>query len=229
MVRWIATIVLVCSAQPALAQDEIVVTGQRRDGALPDNSGVGIRRPADFVVQRVTVYGDSRERDPRRKEILATVRNSIETGNRRGIQVAYGTTVIQPLTIGNYADELKFEDDDDREDPEKVSFVIKAPLSGGDAPSALAKLREFIKVVPLEGRAVIEADGDPGVSIVNPSQYRGQIVAAIAADANASAGQFGPGHAAEVSDLARPVRWVLTGPTEVLLYIDHDLKIIPKP
>lgn len=213
---------------PALAQ-EIVVTGSRIRGNEPEQTaGIGIRRRADFAVQRVTVYGDARDKDARRKEILDTVRAAIQLGDKRGVQLSYGDAVIQPLTLANFADKLKFEKDEDRDDAEQVAFLIKTPLTDGNALAAIDRLNAFIKAVPAVGRAVVGADGEPGVSIVDPSQYRPQIIAAIAADANAAARQFGPDYAVEVDNLATPVRWVLASPTEVLLYLGHDLKIIPK-
>ena len=218
---------LILLPTPALAQ-EIVVTGTRLRGNGPEETaGIGIRRRADFAVQRVTVYGDAREKEARRKEILDTVRAAIELGDKRGVQLSYGDAVIQPLTLANYADKLKFEKDEDREDAEQVTFLVKTPLSDGNALAAIDRLAAFIKAVPVVGRAVA-TDGDPGVSIVDPSQYRPQILAAIAADANAAARQFGPDYVVEVDNLATPVRWVLASPTEVLLYLGHDLKVVPK-
>ena len=101
-------------------------------------------------------------------------------------------------------------------------------MGDGDASAALDRLAAFVKAIPLDGRAVIQHDDEPGVSIVDPNQYRPQIIAAIAADANAAARQFGPDYMVEASNLATPVRWILTGPTEVLLYLNHDLSVVPK-
>ncbi|MBS0480162.1 MAG: TonB-dependent receptor [Proteobacteria bacterium] len=213
---------------PAIAQ-EIVVTGSRmRSNGAEDTAGIGIRRRADFAVQRVTVYGDARDKEARRKEILDTVRAAIQLGGKRAVQLAYGDAVIQPLTLANFADKLKFEKDEDRDDAEQVTFLIKTPLSDGNALAAIDRLNAFIKAVPGVGRAVMAADGESGVSIVDPSQYRPQILAAIAADANAAAKLFGSDYAVEADNLATPVRWVLVSPTEVLLYIGHDLKVVPK-
>lgn len=223
--------VLGCAlATPALAQEEVVVTGTKRGGGemASQVAGVGVKRRADFAVQRVTIYGDTRDKAQRRKEILATVANAIELGQKRSIQLAYGESVIRPLTITNYAAKLGFDEDDDREDAERVTFIVKTPLKDGDAFAALDRLAAFIKAVPVNGRAVVEAEGEAGVSIVDPGQYRAQVIAAIAADATAAARTFGQDYAAQVSSLAQPVRWVLTGPTEVLLYIQYDLQIVPK-
>jgi hypothetical protein len=229
MYRIVIAAILASLPVPALAQDEIVVTGSRRAQEGPaQTAGIGIRHRADFAVQSVTVYGDARDREARRKEILDTVRNAIQLGEKRGIQLAYGEGIIQPLTLANYADKLKFDEDDSRDDAEQVAFIVKTPLSDGNALAAIDRLNAFIKAVPLVGRAVAAPAGDPGVSIVDPGQYRPQILAAIAADANAAARQFGPDYAVEVNDLATPVRWVLASPTEVLLYIGHDLKVVPK-
>lgn len=229
MHRVFIAVILAMLPAPALAQDEIVVTGSRRGNEGPaQTAGIGIRHRADFAVQSVTVYGDTRDRAARRKEILDTVRNAIQLGEKRGVQLSYGEGIIQPLTLANYADKLKFDEDGSRDDAEQVSFLVKTTLSDGNALAAIDRLNAFIKAVPLVGRAVAAPAGDPGVSIVDPSQYRPRILAAIAADANAAAGQFGPDYAVEVNDLATPVRWVLASPTEVLLYISHDLKVVPK-
>ncbi len=216
-------------AAPALAQDEIVVTGTKRAGTEPQQvTGVGIKRRADFAVQRVTVYGDTRDKTARRAEILATVRSAIEAAQKRGLALSYGGAVIRPLTLANYASVLEFDDDDDRDDAEQVGFIIKAPLKDADALTAIDRMSSFIKAVPTSGRATIKADGEAGVSIVDPSQYRSQIIAAIAADATAAAKQFGEGYAAQVGNLAQPVRWILTSPTEVLLYLPFSLDISAK-
>ena len=225
----VALLSMMMFATPAFAQDEVVVTGSRRQAAdASATSGVGIKRRADFAVARVTVYGDARDKAQRRREILDTVRAAIQLGAKRGILLAYGNTVIQPLTLANVEDKLKFEKDDSRDDAEQVEFVIKTPLDSGDAVAAIDRLAAFRKAVPLAGRAEIEIEDDSGVSIVNPSQYRAAIIAAIAADANATARAFGPEYVVEVGELNRPVRWVLVNPTEVLLYLEHDLRVTPK-
>lgn len=231
MRRIVLTALALCCATPAFAQEgEIIVTAQRisSPGQMPQIPGIGIKRQADFAVQPVTVKGDTRDKAMRRKEILATVRSLIEMAGKRGVQVSYGATVIQPLTLANYAEKLRFQDDSDRNDAEEVSFVVKSALTDGNAIAAGERLDAFLKAVPLNGRAEIDHDDEAGVSIVNPNQYRGAVIAAIAADANASAKAFGPDYAVDVSDLARPVHWVLTGPTEVLLYMDYSLRIAHK-
>lgn len=229
MRAWLVTMIALglTSPLPAVAQD-IVVTASRRDDGPPQITGVGIRRRADFAVQTVTIYGDAREKEARRAEILSTVRNVIDLAAKRDVQVAHGGSVIQPLTLLNYADKLKFEKDEDREDAESVSFVLKTPLREAGNGAAMDRLNAFIRAVPKVGRAVIDRNGEPGVSIVDPTQYRPQIIAAIAADASAAAQAFGQSYVVEVGELARPVRWALVSPTEVLLYIDHDLKVVPK-
>lgn len=230
MLKQFLTAILCCAiASPVLAQDEIVVTASKRSGDAPVQvPGIGIKRRADFAVQRVTVYGDSRDKAARRAEILATVKNALELAQKRGIALAYGGAVIRPLTLANYATKLTFEEDGDRDDAEEVGFIIKTPLNDADAFAALDRLSAFIKAVPLNGRAIVKAEGDAGVSIVDPAQYRGQIIAAIAADATSAVKQFGEDYAAHVGNLAQPVFWVLTGPTEVLLYIPHSLEIVAK-
>jgi len=217
-------------AQPANGLQEVVVTGSRREADNYDASVpvVGLRRVADFAVQEVYIAGDTRDPAKRHDEIYAMIRGAIELARKRGgIELATGTVFVQPLTENNYRNlTLK---NDGRPDTDRTSFLIKTPLSkGGDAKAALDKIDAFIKDVPAVGRAEIKPAGDLTLSVVEPDQYRGQIIDLVAADAKRTASRLGPEYGVEIRGLDRPVDWTRASPAEVFLYVPYTYVVTPR-
>jgi hypothetical protein len=231
---------------PAFAQDlnagEIVVTGSRARQTYidprtnravesgDDASGlpsVGMRRRADFALLPVIISGDTRERDPRREEILTMVRSALALAQRSNIELAVGDFFVVPLTNDNYRT-LAFIGDG-RPDSERVVFFIKTRLgaSADEANQAITRLEQFVRSVPAAGRAEMRAAGPLTLSIVAPDQYRNQILDMIATEARAIANRFGPDQRIEARGLDRPVEWRRAGVTEVFLYIPHQLVFRP--
>jgi hypothetical protein len=186
-----------------------------------------LRRTADFAVQQVIVTGDTIGDEERRAEIYAMTRKAIEVADAAGVQVATGEVVVEPLTIANYK-ELKPEENDD-DGGELVKFLVKVPLVAGvDAKVALARIEKFIRTVPAVGRAEIKPYSELTLSVVNPEQYRGQIIDLVAKDTQAMSGRFGTGYGVEVSGLDRPVQWKQASMTEVLLFLPAAATIRPR-
>lgn len=222
---------LALSAVPAAAQEiegEIIVTGTRRDADDYDGSipAVGLRRTGDFAVQQVTVVGDTRDQARRRAEIFEMIRGAIALAGRSGgVQLATGEMIVEPLTLANYRD-LPLSTDG-RPDTDRATFLVKTPLTGADAGTALDRIAAFIKAVPTVGRAEMRAVGDLTLSVVAPDQYRGRIVDLVAADARATAARLGPGYAVEAKGLDRPVEWTRASLTEVFLYVPYSYTVVP--
>ncbi|MCX8476140.1 MAG: TonB-dependent receptor [Sphingomonas sp.] len=234
---------LLTGAAPALAQDEgqeIIVTAARNspgytsDGeplpvAVKPAPALRLRRTADFAVQSVRIIGDTRDEAKRREEIYAMLKGAIALAGKHGVELATGDYIVEPLTPANYRN-LILEQDDDREDAEEATFLVKTPLTkGADAKAALDRITKFVQAVPAVGRAEIEAEGDLTLSVVGPDQYRGQIVDLVAADAAKVAAKFGPGQGVIVNGLDRPVEWSRVGLTEVSLYLPVSYSVVPKP
>ena len=216
-------------AQESLGQGEVVVTGTRReaDGYDASMPAVGLRRRADFAIQEVTITGDTRDATARHDEMFRMIRGAIELAAKRGVQLATGDTVVEPLTLENYRNLTLTHDS--RPDSEKVSFLVKTPLTeGGDAKAALDRIDAFVKAVPAVGRALMERSDDLTLSVVKPDQYRDQIVALVATDAKAMAQHFGTDYAVEARGVERPVEWSRAGLTDVFLYIPYQITVVPK-
>ncbi|HET9629766.1 MAG TPA: TonB-dependent receptor [Novosphingobium sp.] len=220
--------------EPALGQgvggDEVIVTAKRREADDYDASVpvIGLRRTADFAVQEVVVSGDTRDPDKRHAEIYETIKGAIALAAKRGgIELATGEMVVEPLTLANYRNlTLK---NDGRPDSERTSFLIKTRLAAGmDAKGALDQITAFIKAVQPVGRAELKKNDDLTLSVVNPDQYRSQIIDLVAADARTTAQKLGPEYAVEAKGLDRPVEWSRASLTEVFLYVPYSYSIVPK-
>ncbi|PKP91056.1 MAG: TonB-dependent receptor [Alphaproteobacteria bacterium HGW-Alphaproteobacteria-16] len=228
---FIAAMLFVGMTIPAPAQ-EVVVTAtrsaQNREGFLGTSIPIiTLKRTADFAVQRVAITGDTRDQALRRKEIYAMVKSAIDLAQRNGVELATGDYVVEPLTTGNYGNLTLVTDR--RPDSERTSFIIKAKLEPGmDAKAALERISKFIKAVPPTGRAQMETVGDLTLSVLNPDQYRQQIIQMIATDAAATSARFGPEYGVEVRGLDRPVEWSRASLTEVFLYLPAAYVIRPK-
>jgi hypothetical protein len=219
---------------PLSAQDlesqEVVVTGSRieQDNYTRDMPAVGLRKPADFLVQQVVIRGDTRDQAARRTEIRAMLRDAVRRAGRAGVELAYGEYILTPLTEANVED-VDLEGDN-RPDSERVLFLVKSKLAGVQSGEAAeAQIKRFIDSVPEVGRAQMDTWGDSTLSIVGPDSYRPQIAEEIAKDSSAMATRIGANYAVEVEGLNMPVQWSRSGPGEVLLYIPYKMTIVPRP
>jgi len=216
---------LIGAAAPALGQ-EVIVSGQRRGGDQGYYGGiVGISRPvvnlkrtADYAVMTVRVSGDERDMTKRRGDLKATIRGMIAAAAKQGFELATGDYVLEPLTIANY--EALSMNGDGRPDTDQTFFLVKLKLTPGMTLKAASdRIDGFIKAVPTVGRSVVRNWQGLTLSVVNPDQYRGEIVALIAADAAAMAGKFGTEVGVDVTGLDRPVEWARADGTNVFLYL----------
>ena len=219
---------------PAPAQDlnvaEVVVTGNRidQDDYSDEMPAVGLRRPADFLVQQVVIRGDTRDETQRRREIYSMLDGAVKGAAASGVELSYGSYILSPLTPENF-DELELQRDN-RPDSERLDFLVKVRLSERmNAQQARAAVERYVDAVPEVGRAQLDSWGDSTLSMVGPDSYRSQIAAIVAEDARQMATTMGDGYAVEVEGLNMPVQWVRSGPSEVMLYIPYKLTIVPRP
>jgi len=216
---------LLGTAAPALAQ-EVLVSTQRRGGDAGYYGGivatsrpvVALKRMADYAVITVRVSGDTRDEKTRRGDLKATIRNMIAAAAKSGFELATGDYVLEPLTLANY-EALPFNGDG-RPDTDQTYFLVKLKLAPGmTLKLARDRMDAFIRAVPTAGRSVVRNHEGLTLSVVNPDQYRGQIIELIAADAAMASGKFGSGSGVDVSGLDRPVEWARAEETNVFLYL----------
>lgn len=218
---------------PSFAQDadglgEIVVTAQRSSGEYFSDEApvIGLTRKADFAVQSVIVTSDSRDKDMREREIFGMIENAIKRAPGAGVELAMGDLQLVPLTMTNHR--MLSITPWDRPDTGKTYFYIKTRFGDETGNSAQDRLRAFIKNIPPVGRSQMQASGNLTMSIVNPDQYRDDIVRLIAKESLRYAGYFGPEYGVQVTGLNEALSWSQASATEVFLYIPYRFTVAPK-
>lgn len=232
---WIAGALTLAMASSAVAQ-EIVVTGSRiqrnnYDEAPPVVPSVTVARRADNLIVTVWVVNDTREAAGRRSELMQTLRNMARAAASQsdidlsieddGQLVPFTEDMISTLTLGV---------DGGRSDTSMTSLVIKTPIRANDTmDTASGRIEQFVARIEKSGRSLVTINGGWQLSIVNPNQYRLQILAAISEDARATAATFGDGYAVEVSGLANTLTWVQSGPLDLAMFVPYQMTVTPRP
>jgi len=214
----------------ALAQNdlgEIVVTAQRRSGDYysDEQTVIGLRRDADSAVQSIWITSDSRAESMRKSEIHAMLLAALQRAAAAGVQLVMGDFELVPVTTANYRD-LVFQTGN-RPDTSKIVLYVKAKLAGSTG-NAQKRIDDFVTAVPTTGRALLEKQGNLTLTIINPDQYRDDVVKLIAESAKRYASYFGPDYGVEVGGLNEQLSWTQVSNTQVFLYIPYRFSIRPK-
>lgn len=63
--------------------------------------------------------------------------------------------------------------------------------------------------------------------MVNPHQYRSNIIELVAKDVNTTTSALGKDYRVIMQGLDQPVQWVRVGPVQLAMYIPYSYHIIP--
>jgi hypothetical protein len=208
--------------------EEIVVTGSRIDADA--EPGVFLRRHADFLLLEVAVTNDTREADGREDEIYRTLRNALTAAERqRDIQVSVVNDdgLVYPLTADNYRIALR---PGGRPDTSIATISIKTPVpaTGADGQALVNKLRQFVADLPVTGRTLLDPVGDVEISVVDPHQYRGEIIDLVASDVRRVTAALGSEYRVIVQGIDRPVEWFRLGLLDLGLFVPYEYTVIPQ-
>lgn len=208
-------------------QGEVIVTAQRdtADFLSDEQTVIGLRRAADSAIQPVEFTSDSREEEVRKREIQTMMESAIRRAEAAGVELVTGEFELTKITMANYRD-LAFKRGS-RPDTSEIGLFVKARLAGS-VGNAQDRIDKFIKSVPASGRSLIEKQGQLTLTIINPDQYRPEIVRLVAAEALKTAAAFGPDYGVEVQGLNEQLMWAQASTTEVFLYIPYRFTIRPK-
>ena len=219
-------------ASPAFAQNnnlegEVIVTGQRASSNYyrDEQTVIGLRRQADSAIQRVQVNSDSRDEQTRKTEIWAMIESAMRRASAAGVELVTGELELVPITQANYRDIIIQRGG--RPDTSFVSLYVKTKLAGSTG-TAQNRIDSFIKSVPASGRSLMEKQGSLTLTIINPDQYRDEIVKLVAAESLKYAGYFGANYAVEVSGLDQELSWSQVSGSDVFLYIPYRFTITPR-
>jgi hypothetical protein len=78
------------------------------------------------------------------------------------------------------------------------------------------------------GRTQLDPVGDVHISVVDPHQYRGEIVDLVVADVRRVTAGLGGEYRVVVQGIDRPVEWFRLGAIELGLYVPYQYTVIPE-
>ncbi|MFM5917666.1 MAG: hypothetical protein ACKOOL_09050 [Novosphingobium sp.] len=225
---------LLTVASAALAQEsfappmgEVMVSANRQSAPYyrQDRPLVGLRRPADAAVMQFTVTSDSRDDAVRKQEIQAVLGAALDKAKAGGFELVFGNFQLERLTRENVKD-VNYEWGG-RVDTSKVTVMARTPLTGS-AKDAETRLLTFLKTLKKSGRAVLETPGTIQLTVINPDQYRDQVLKLVAEDARHNAALFGPEFSFSIAGTDLPVVWTQVSSTEIFLFVPYRYNINPK-
>jgi hypothetical protein len=214
----------VCFSQSV---EEVVVTGIH-SGEYTETPSVIYKKKADFLVQSVQLVNDSRSPELRKSEIIQTIKNIISSSRKiKGIELSYGEGFLIPLNLDD--DALQILDEKKSSDTSRINISIKIAVNEKEpAKVKIEELKKFLKGVNLVGRTLLEEEGDIGLSIVNPEQYRYEVLSLIAKENNKLKEAFGSVCSTESDGVSGRVEWERIAVDELVLFIRFKTKIICK-
>jgi hypothetical protein len=207
--------------------EELLVSTARTDKTVVP--GTSLKRPADFVIQRLKISNDTRDEKTRTAEILETLRAMASAaGKDKTLDLAlfadYRTVVPMKIEVAA----LKLTHGSRADTSELIVCVKTKVLPGASNAAALfAKLKDFQNAVKPAGRSAVDLVGDPDLTIVNPSQYREQVIRLYAADSKVVTAALGEDYRVVTKGIDRQLQWMRDGLLDVLLYIPYEYDVVP--
>lgn len=210
---------------PALG--EVMVSSSRQVTRYyqQDRPVVGLRKRADAAVMWFSVISDTREEPVRRQEIHTVLLGALDRAAAAGLEIVSGNGQLQPVTRDNYKS-LPIEWAG-RVDTGKINVMVRARLTGS-AEEVQGRLSAFVKSINKTGRVTVESGGGITLTLINPDQYRDQIVSLVAQDAKHNAALFGPDFTFSLTGIDGQVAWSQVSSTDVFLFIPYRYTIVPK-
>lgn len=224
----------VASAQEFNEISNVVVTASRYAERYESVSipHVAIKRRADFATRSLTVISDTRDYSDRMSELRAALSGlqrqasrDMALGVMREEAGESGDTRVRSFTIEIAMSAVR---NGPRPDTSQVLIVVRTPVAPDDTLDTIERrFNAFIAAAPKPDRIEVLPGGFDLV-LIDPAQYRGPIVEAIAADANRAMAALGDGYGARLESLENAVAWRRAGDLELSLFIPYRLVIAPR-
>ncbi len=217
----------------ALAQDgeKLVVRGEYNEKDIP---GVTLTRRADFLLLEVKLVNDSLERTRREAELRETLDMLLSAAAGEPlIEVSVIDEDGYVLTLDPRTPQVAITNDSRRRDTSLISVRLKTriPADTPDSHDLVARLRGFADGLEKVGRTIVTVDTDIAISLVNPAQYRRQLITMMAEDLafvrETLSGTGGASLVPQIFGLSKPVEWFRAGPIDVTLFIPYAAVMVP--
>lgn len=215
-------------------EDEIIVTGSRlsradsfeESGGAP---GVTLVKRGDFLLLGVTIESDAREVSDRMSELSDTIEAFIKAADADDtieLSIIESGKTVRRLTQANYIQGVSFGG---RPDTSVARMRVKTAIPDQVENSAelATKLSRFVDGIEEEGRISISTNGETSVSVVDPYQYRNEVVAKIVGEIKDVTDALGPEYVAIIKGLDRQVYWDRQGDIDLAFSLPYTYEIIP--
>jgi len=111
-----------------------------------------------------------------------------------------------------------------------VAFLkvkTQIPDNVEDSFKLAAKLGEFVDDLEEVGRTRIKTSDEVAVSVVNPYQYRKQVLKLVLAEIKEVTETLGPDYRAVLSGIDGEVEWTRSGDLNLAFYLPYEYMILP--
>jgi len=212
--------------QYSAAQDEIIVTGSRIENSVP---GIFLEKRGDFLLLEARVENDSRELSTRLQEINATLKkfqDAAADNPKITLGIVDDSDFVRPLSESNFSDSIGFGN---RPDTSVAILKVKTEIPDNviDSYKLSQMLGEFVDSIKEEDRTKITTYDEISVSVVNPFQYRVQVIKEVVDEVNMITNDLGPSYRAIITGLDKELKWVRSGDLNLAFYLPYEYEIIP--
>jgi len=206
--------------------DEIVVTATKRQ---EDGPGLFLEKRGDYLLLEVSIGNDSRDLSTRTKEINIAVNDFISAAEKNSditLSIIDESDFVRPLTEENFNDGLR---SGSRPDTSIAYLKVKTqiPTEVKDSYKLANKLAVFVERIEEKGRTKISTYDEISVSIVDPYQYRTDVMKLITDEINDVTEALGPEYRVILSGLDKELKWVRSGDLNLAFYLPYTYDIIP--
>jgi len=215
--------------------DEIVVTAKKRQS---DGPGLFLEKRGDFLLLEVSIENDSRELSTRTEEIGVAVSDFIAAAKKNPeitLSIIDESNFVRPLSQENFNDGIR---SGNRPIPGNVNPMIinngirvgsiatasrpdtsitylkvktEIPDKVEDSYKLANKLAVFVESIEEKGRTTISTYDEISVSVVNPYQYRTEVMKLVTDEVNTVTQALGPEYRVIMSGLDKELKWARSG------------------
>lgn len=217
---------LAIMAAPAAAQDDEIIVTASRISASP---GIYLEKKGDYLLLEVQIENDSRGVDIRFQEIADTVDNIISAAADDPsieLSIVGDGNIVRPLSAENFATGIR---GGDRPDTSIAYMKVKTQIPDNveDSYKLATKLGTFVESLEEVGRTEIESSDEIAVSVVNPYQYRKEVMDLIIEEVNDVTSKLGPDYRVILTGIDGELEWVRSGDLNLAFYLPYQYMVLP--
>ena len=224
----VALPVTTAQAQKNMRQERVVINSAQ----IPNSQMPGVRliRKGDSLLLAVKLINDSLDPNHRRDELRKTLANMLAAAKAdKSIELSIVDTEGYVTEVNSIDQNVDILGSNKQRGMSHIDIRLKTaiPDQSIDGQALVKHLRGFVKSTETVGRTVVNATGKVDISILNPEQYRLDVIKLITTEIRAINDGLGQDYKVVLQGLERPLDWRRVGIVDVELYIPYKFLIIP--